>query len=138
MSKTIKNIIADSVKYFPSKFIPIFINFVSLPILTRLLQPAQYGHYALIVAQITLFTNIAAGWINNSIIRFYPDYDYKGKLKVLITTTFNSLLISIIITATFSLIILFILKSWSLLDRQLCLLFNIGICVAFLTVKSQS
>ncbi len=63
---------SDLVRYLPSQVIPAVIAFFTIPILTRLLPPAEYGDYRLVLAAVSVF-GAAGSWLATSIYRFLPE-----------------------------------------------------------------
>ncbi|MFP4554951.1 MAG: hypothetical protein ACLFRT_13980, partial [Actinomycetota bacterium] len=61
----------DLVRYLPAQVIPAVIGFITIPIVTRLLDPAAYGDYRLVLATVVAF-GAAGSWLASSIYRFYP------------------------------------------------------------------
>jgi O-antigen/teichoic acid export membrane protein len=78
-----------SVWYLSSSVLSNFIGFLSLPILTRVFTPRDFGIFSLVNTAITLITPIFFGWVVTSVIRFYPEYKSKGKLDVFYSTVFH-------------------------------------------------
>jgi len=68
----------DFIRYIPSQVLPGFIAFLSVPMITRLIPPGDYGKYTLVMATIMIFTTIC-GWVGMGVIRFYVPYKEAGK-----------------------------------------------------------
>ena len=81
MSRT-KALIGDLIKYAPSQVVPALAGFISIPILTRLFPPQDYGRYMLVMATISVLTTLS-GWLVMSVIRFYPALERDGRLEEL-------------------------------------------------------
>ena len=81
-----KNFIKDTVKYIPSLVVPAIVGLISIPIVTRLFSPADYGNYILVLSTITVLSTLAS-WSSMSIIRFYPAYERDKKLDIFYNTT---------------------------------------------------
>jgi len=79
----------DSVWYLSASAMSNLIGFLSLPILTRVFNPSEFGIFSLVNTAITLITPIFFGWVVSSVIRFYPEYKSKGKLDVFYSTIFH-------------------------------------------------
>lgn len=73
----------DIIKYLPVKIIPAFSGLLTIYLLTRTLSTGLYADYAFIIATILLFGQLISGWINSSILFFYPDYVAKNLVDVL-------------------------------------------------------
>ncbi len=68
-----KGFLKDLLKYLPAQIAPGIIGFVSIPVVTRLFPPAEYGLYNLAMATVMILTTLL-GWLPMSIIRYYPAY----------------------------------------------------------------
>ena len=75
----------DLVRYLPSQVIPALIAFVTIPIITRLLSPAEYGDYRLILAAVAAF-GAAGGWLAAAVYRFFPSMEMADELAGLRAT----------------------------------------------------
>lgn len=58
-------------RYAPSRFIEPLLGVITIPILTRLLEPAGYGDFKTLILTAGLARIIGFDWINNCAIRFY-------------------------------------------------------------------
>jgi O-antigen/teichoic acid export membrane protein len=126
----IKSFIKDMVKYMPAQIIPAIVGIVSIPIITRLFPPGDYGNYVLIMATIGVLSTLV-GWLSMSIIRFYPIYKRDGKLEQFYANIIKLSIISIgIISLIFSTILLF---TKSYISSNLYFLMWIGILIFILT-----
>ncbi len=75
----------DLLRYLPSQVIPALIAFVTIPIITRLLSPAEYGEYRLVLAAVAAF-GAAGGWLPAAVYRFFPAMELSGELEQLRAT----------------------------------------------------
>jgi len=116
--------IKDLLKYLPAQIAPALMGLITIPIVTRLFSPADYGNYVLVIATVSILATIV-GWLTMSIIRFYPTYEREGKLSELYGTVVRWLLISVAIIATVFLGITFATRTH--LEIQLYQLMRIGI-----------
>lgn len=80
----------DLVRYLPSQALPALIAFVTIPILTRLLSPAEFGDYRLVLAAVSAF-GAAGAWIAAAVYRFFPEMELAGRLEAF-RATVNGLL----------------------------------------------
>lgn len=126
----IKELFKDMIKYFPSIIIPAIISIIALPILTHLFPPADYGNYVLVIATVSVLSAIA-GWINMSIVRFYPAYKKEGKIAEFTNLTIKLAFLSILAISIISLCILIPLRDH--ISGNLYRLMGIGIFVFILT-----
>lgn len=65
----------EFVLFAPSVLVPSFVGFISLVILTRLVEPAPYGRYALALGVATTVSAIGGDWLVPMTIHFRPRYD---------------------------------------------------------------
>jgi hypothetical protein len=75
----IKGFLKDAAKYLPAQIAPAIVGFISIPIITRLFAPEDYGNYSLVMATVMILVTLV-GWLSMSIIRFYPAYERDNKL----------------------------------------------------------
>jgi len=125
-----ENFIKDIVSYLPARVVPAIIGFFSIPLITRIFSPQDYGNYCLVVATITVQT-ILIGWLSMSIIRFYPIYECNNKLSSFYPNIINLTLISILFLTLIDITILLLIKS--LISSQLLLLMSVGVGVFVFT-----
>ena len=110
-------------------------GFITIPIVTRLFLPADYGYYALALATVSILT-IIIGWIDMSIIRFYSISERRNKLEEFNNNIPKLLLISLAILTSLFLAIILILKSH--ISSQLWQLLLIGTLVFIFTATFQT
>ena len=99
-SKTIKSYLNDSLKYIPSQVIPAVAGFLSIYVYTRILQPAGYGSYVLILTSVNLLSSLIFSWLNQSGIRFFQKYKKMQKDDFFISTALIAM-ISILFILSF-------------------------------------
>jgi len=128
----IQEFIKDFGKYLPAQVIPAVMGFFSIPIITRLFLPADYGNYVLALATVSIFSAIA-GWLSMSIIRFHPIYKRDGKLEEFYGIVIKLLLISIIVFSLIFMAILFLSRSY--LSDNLYHLMRIGVLIFILNAS---
>ncbi|QRE25458.1 polysaccharide biosynthesis protein, partial [Flavobacterium psychrophilum] len=73
------NLNKDVLKYMLVKILPAISGLLTIYLLTRVLSAGLYSDYAFVMATILLFGQLISGWINSSVIYFYPDYIQKNK-----------------------------------------------------------
>ena len=105
----IKKLFKDMVEYIPSKIIPAIISIITLPIVTRLFPPADYGNYVLVIASVFVLSAIA-DWVNISVMRFYPVYEKEGKIAEFTNLALKLTFLSILAISVISLSILILLR----------------------------
>lgn len=79
----INNLNNDVLKYMLVKILPAISGLLTIYLLTRILSTYLYSNYAFVMATILLFGQLISGWINSSVIYFYPDYIQKNNLDKL-------------------------------------------------------
>ncbi len=68
--------------YLIARGLPGLIAFLAIPAFTRLLDPADYGRYALVLATANLLNALLFQWLRLSLVRYLPTYkDEPAKLK---------------------------------------------------------
>lgn len=121
-----KGFLKDAVKYLPAQIAPGIVGFISIPIITRLFLPQDYGNFSLVMATVMVLTTLG-GWLPMAIIRFYPAYERDNKLDLFYRNILRLTFISIlVITFTF---LIFIFSIKSLISSKLHLFMLIGIFV---------
>ena len=126
----IQEFIKDLGKYLPAQVVPAIVGFFSIPIITRLFLPADYGTYALVLATVSIFSAIA-GWLSMSIIRFHPVYEREGELEEFYGIVIKLLLISVILLSFIFIAILFLSQAY--ISNNLYHLMRIGVLIFILT-----
>ncbi|MCK4252019.1 polysaccharide biosynthesis C-terminal domain-containing protein [candidate division WOR-3 bacterium] len=128
----IKALFKDMAKYIPAQIVPGIVGFISIPIITRLFLPDDYGNYVLVIATISVLSTIV-GWLSMSIIRFYSACKRDGQLLELYNAIVRCLFISICTLSLvfFSFSIVFNIRNQ--LGNQLYHLMLIGIPFFILT-----
>ena len=117
-------------RYLPAQIVPGIVGFISIPIITRLFTPGEYGNYVLVIATIGVLSTII-GWLPMSIIRFYPVYERDGKLDEFYGNIIKSTIISILVVSLIASGVVVILKPH--ISMKLYPLLWIGIPVFILT-----
>lgn len=76
--------------YLVARGLPGIVAFLAIPLFTRLLDPASYGRYALVVATVGLLNALLFQWLRLSLVRYLPAFKQdEAKLKgTLLTTAF--------------------------------------------------
>lgn len=102
-------ILKDMSKYIPAQVVPGIVGFISIPIITRLFTPANYGDYVIVVSTVSVLVMLV-GWLPMSIIRFYPEYVRKNRLALLKDSLLIMMIISVLCLACIYAFGLFSLK----------------------------
>jgi O-antigen/teichoic acid export membrane protein len=67
-------LVRHSLLYFLVRVGSGIINFLAILVYTRLISPADYGQYALVVSGVGLFNTVCFQWLRLSLLRFFPKY----------------------------------------------------------------
>ncbi|SDY19113.1 lipopolysaccharide biosynthesis protein [Nitrosomonas halophila] len=67
-------LLRHSIAYLLARGGPGLVNFAALAIYTRLLNPDEYGRYALVIAGISFFNVVFFQWLRSSLLRFLPSH----------------------------------------------------------------
>jgi len=128
----IKELIKDGLKYIPSQIVPAIVGLISIPIVTRLFPPADYGNYILVLSTVTVLTTLV-GWLSMGIIRFYPAYERDKKLDIFYSTVIQWLFISVFGISVLFLTVLLIAKNYISQNLYNLMLIGVGvfICLSF-------
>ena len=129
-----KLLIKDISKYLPSQVVPGVMGFISIPIITRLFSPQEYGDYSLVLATVMVLTTIL-NWSVSGVIRFYPAYEKDEKLDVFEgSIVLSHIFVSVIILLACYLILYSLRHS---LSGSLYYMLRIGIYLTFVTALFQ-
>lgn len=110
----VRDLFKDLTKYLPSFFVPGLIGIISVPIITRLISPEEYGNYALVLAAVAILTAFSTAWLSSSSVRFYPFYTLYNRLEEFYGVVVKLIFISVISIIIISLIISFIIRNFIL------------------------
>lgn len=102
--------------------------FVLLPIVTRFLDPVEYGHYALALSVSGLVGMFASGWLRNVGLRLYYDAAERGVTRGFYLGT--ALAQGVIAAALYTLVLV-VLKSIGYLPTDLSVLIVAGLALLF-------
>src|SRR3954454_9976326 len=72
MSKSDSHILSHVGIYLLARGVPGVVAFLAIPLFSRLLTPAEYGRYALVVATAALVNSLVFQWTRLSLVRFLP------------------------------------------------------------------
>jgi O-antigen/teichoic acid export membrane protein len=89
--------VKDLAKYAPSQFLPAITAFITVPILTRLFAPDEYGYWALASSISAFLVAIASSGFGSAVLRFYTIYKAKLTLNIFFATI--SVTVGTLITA---------------------------------------
>ena len=82
MKQKERHILSHAAIYLVARGVPGLLAFIAIPLFTRLLDPADYGRYALVVATVNLLNALLFQWTRLSLVRYLPGCrDDAGRLK---------------------------------------------------------
>lgn len=85
----------DLLTYLPAKLLPALTAFITVPIVTRLLTPAEYGDYALAIGVSDFLFAMTCSGLGAGAVRFYAAYQAADRLGAFFKTLGVALLIAI-------------------------------------------
>jgi len=101
--------------YLVARGLPGIITFLAIPTFTRLLKPAEYGKYALVIATVSLVNALLFQWLSLSLVRYRPAYkDDLLRLKSALATAGVTIIGSLGVIALFIVILPFP-REWRIL-----------------------
>jgi O-antigen/teichoic acid export membrane protein len=89
LKRQILEIGRDSAWYLFATVSSSLIAFIAVPIFTRVLVPREYGVYSLIAGTVTIASSLTTIWLAVAIVRFYPEYENKGRLDEYYSTIYH-------------------------------------------------
>lgn len=114
----------DLIRYVPSQAIPAVIAFFTIPIVTRLFDPSDYGDYRLVLATVGAFGS-AGSWMASSIYRFYPEMEVADRIGEFRTTIIRLFALTAAVLGTVWLVGLAVLQSFIRPDLTFLLLLGV-------------
>ena len=69
--------------YLTSILIPMSVGILSMAIYTRMLSTSQFGSYGIYSTTYMVLGLFLFDWLGQGIMRFFPEYDHKGELRLL-------------------------------------------------------
>lgn len=82
------NVLKHAAIYLVARGLPGIFAFLAIPIFSRLLDPAGYGKYALLIATVGVLNALLFQWLRLALVRFLPAYKSEPqKLKATLLTT---------------------------------------------------
>jgi O-antigen/teichoic acid export membrane protein len=121
----ISEFVKDIIRYIPSKVVPAAFGILTIPLITRLLEPNDYGQYVIVMSTFSLLSIVAMDWLSASIIRFYSEYEKESKLDIFYGTVVRMTGISIMTILLFIYLTLFLLRVH--FETSLFYYLNIGV-----------
>src|SRR4051794_10850449 len=112
MQREGRNILSHAAIYLVARGLPGIIAFLAIPLFTRLLEPADYGRYALVIATASLINALVFQWLRLSLVRYLPAYKQDApRLKSTLLTT-TGLLILVLALAIAVVFLIPALRPW--------------------------
>ncbi len=91
-----REFLKDVAKYLPAQLAPALVSFISIPIITTIFPPAEYGNYILAMTTLNVFATLN-GWAPMSVLRFYPAFEKEGKARAFVLQMFRMAAMSVLI-----------------------------------------
>ena len=90
--------------YLVARGVPGVVAFLAIPLFSRMLDPADYGRYALVTGAVLLLNALLFQWMRLALVRYLPAYkDQRARLKsTLVTGTAALVLLLAVIGAVVS------------------------------------
>lgn len=95
-------ILKHSLIYLLARGIPGLINFLAIVIYTRLLDPTEYGRYAVVLASVGLANAFLFQWLRLGVTRFLQFYSNRDKSLVFLSSIFACFIVIVILSAFFT------------------------------------
>ena len=77
-----RHVLSHAAIYLVARGLPGLVAFIAIPLFTRLLEPAAYGRYALVIATVGMLNAMLFQWLRLSLVRYLPVYaNDEAKLK---------------------------------------------------------
>lgn len=73
-------LLKHSLTYVLARGVPGLVNFMAIAVYTRLLEPAAYGEYSLVLASVALLDSLLIQWLRLGLLRFLPQAADPGHL----------------------------------------------------------
>lgn len=80
-NKDIIKFLKDFLNYSPATIIVALVGFFTIPLLTKIFNPVEYGNYVLTISIVGVLSTIIESLWGNSLTRFFNFYMNKGKLQ---------------------------------------------------------
>jgi O-antigen/teichoic acid export membrane protein len=96
MDKKGRDILSHAGVYLAARGLPGAIAFLAIPLFSRLLEPAQYGRYALVLAAVGVLNALLFQWLRLSLVRYLPGTAANPtRLKSTLATTATLLVLAL-------------------------------------------
>ena len=108
----LRKFVKDLGIYAPSQFLPALTAFITIPILTRLLPPAEYGYWSLATSAASFLVALAVSGYGSAVLRYYPMYKKEKTSTVFFATLSISAATIIVVVGGIGSILLFLFKNF--------------------------
>lgn len=105
-----KTLLRDLIKYAPSKFLPAISGVITIPIISRLFSPEEYGGYVLAVSLCSFLFAVSCSGFGAGALRFYAEYKKRSELGRYYFALNFDILAAVIFVSTCSFFTLSIIK----------------------------
>jgi O-antigen/teichoic acid export membrane protein len=86
LKKALRGAGSDAARYLPVRFVPALTSLITVPLFTRVIDPADYGAFYVINAFLVLGARVAAESVASSALRFYWPSKKAGTLRGYVAT----------------------------------------------------
>src|SRR4051794_32271793 len=94
------HLLSHAAMYLLARGLPGIIAFLSIPVFTRLLEPGEYGRYALVVATASVLNALLFQGLRLSRVRYLPAYQNEpAKLKSTLLAASSVIAIALAVVA---------------------------------------
>ena len=73
-------LLTDSLKYSITKILPGIMGLISVILIIKMIGTEEYGKYSILNSFIMTLTAFSGGWLNQSLLRYYPGNNDKKKI----------------------------------------------------------
>jgi O-antigen/teichoic acid export membrane protein len=95
MQRDTKHVLSHTAIYLVARGLPGIIAFLATPLFTRLLDPAGFGRYSLVLATVVLANALLFQWLRLALVRYLPAYaDNPARLKSTLVTAAAALILA--------------------------------------------
>ncbi len=125
MHRDAKHILSHTAIYLIARGLPGIIAFLAIPLFSHLLNPVEYGRYALVIATVMLLNALLFQWLRLATTRYLPGSKDPAALKNTLMTSNNALIAMLGVIALAACLLpihhewkMLILPCWAMLSVQ--------------------
>ena len=93
------HVLSQAAIYLVARGVPGMIAFLAIPVFSRLLDAADYGRYALVIASVDLLNALLFQWLRLSLVRFLPAHEDPERLQSTLATAAALIVLLLGVTA---------------------------------------